>query len=266
MQFIYPARYHWLWEMLAESTKLNYYVGENVIVLMGVQLYEDVTKYRETFPNHKIILYQLEPLSEYNAWWSIDKLTSQLHKVDEVWDYEINNINYLRTEHNIHAVYRPFLYSENCCKYVTLGGKKDIDVLFYGHYTDYRSKYLDIVNKKFNGSTMWLSHIHHPLLDEFISRSKFVLNVHHSENLIQQEQARIFYLLANGKEVLSTRSKCNIYGNLITETDSPYEMGEILNEKLVNYDSDKEYYTKYLFKKLKYEEVFERTINIFNNQ
>jgi hypothetical protein len=108
---------------------------------------------------------------------------------------------------------------------------------------------------------VWLTHTLHPQLDEYISRSKIVLNIHHAEDLQQQEQTRIFYLLSNGKEVVSTKSKYNIYGDLISEAETPAEMAEIIYSKLSVYDPLKEAATKYNFKQLTVDNVL-KNLNI----
>jgi hypothetical protein len=110
-------------------------------------------------------------------------------------------------------------------------------------------------------SLMWLTNIFHSQLDEYISRSKIVINIHHAENLQQQEQTRIFYLLSNGKEIVSTKSRYNIYGDLIAEAETPAEMAGIINFKLSVYDPLKEAVNKYNFKQLTIDNVF-KNLNI----
>ena len=260
MKFVYPDRYSNHWQMLAAATKRNYY-EKDAVVIMARYLHEDISVYRDRFPNKKIIIYQLEPITENNAWWSIEKVTQYLQYADEVWDYDLCNIEYLREKCGITAVYRPFLYSESCCNYVDHSREKDLDVLLYSYYTDYRSKFVNEFQEKCGMSFAWLTHIHHPVLDEYISRSKVVLNIHHAEGLEQQEQTRIFYLLSNGKEVVSTKSKYNIYGDLISEAETPGEMADIVMKKVFEYDALKEHHTKYLFKKLSYQDVYNRFSN-----
>lgn len=249
MEFVYPIRYSDHWKMLADATRKNYYDGD-AVVIMGVYLHEDISVYREKYPGKKLVVYQLEPISAHNAWWSADIITRNLKAADEVWDYDVVNIEYLRENCGISAFYRPFLYSDTCCNYVRSDVKKDIDVLFYSYYTEYRSKFIYELSTHYGSSIVWMAHIHHPQLDEFISRSKIVLNIHHAEGLQQQEQTRIFYLLSNGKEVVSTKSKHNVYGDLIAEAETPKEMADIINRKLAEYDPMKDAYTKYRFKQL----------------
>jgi hypothetical protein len=262
MKFVYPERYNVHWKMIADAVCENYYC-EDAVVLMGVYLHEEISVYRERYPGKRIIVYQLEPIAANNAWWPEDIITRNLKDADEVWDYDIANIEYLRENCGICAFFRPLLYSKTCCNFVNPNAEKDIDVLFYSHYTEYRSKFMNEMcgggNNSF--SLMWLTNIFHSQLDEYISRSKIVINIHHAENLQQQEQTRIFYLLSNGKEIVSTKSRYNIYGDLIAEAETPAEMAGIINFKLSVYDPLKEAVNKYNFKQLTIDNVF-KNLNI----
>lgn len=260
MQFIYPDRYAWHWQMLAQATTDNYYVEGDNVIIMGRYLHEDISQYRETYPNSKIIVYQLEPISENNAWWSTETITKSLHEADEVWDYDLNNIEYLRENLGINAYFRPFIFSESCCKYIDHDREKDLDVLFYGYYTEHRSKFVNEFTESCGKSFAWITHIHHPVLDDYISRAKVVINIHHAEHLQQQEQTRLFYLLSNGKSVVSEKSRYNVYGDLVPEAETPQEMAEIVRQLLDSYDPLREQHRKYLFKNLKYNDIYNKIV------
>lgn len=258
MQFVYPDRYKWHWEMLAEATMNNYFVEGDCVVVMGIYLHEDISRIRELYPDSKIIVYQLEPISENNAWWDTNTITRFLRDADEVWDYDLNNIEYLREELGITAFFRPFLFSESCCKHIDMNREKDLDVLFYGYYTEHRSKFVNEFVEHCGRSFAWIAHIHHPVLDEYISRARVVINIHHAENLQQQEQTRLFYLLSNGKDVVSEKSKYNVYGDLVPEAETPQEMAGIVNKLLAKHDTLREQHRKYLFKNLKYDDIYNK--------
>jgi hypothetical protein len=116
---------------LAEATRKNYPVDDNPLVIMGSYLRDDnLDVYREKYPGRKIIIYQLEPISEHNLWWPPWFVTQNLHQADEVWDYDVTNIHYLREQCGIPAFYRPFLYSDTCCNFIKSDKQKDIDILF----------------------------------------------------------------------------------------------------------------------------------------
>lgn len=259
MIFEYPERYSGLWQAIANAAEQNYYVEGDVVVILGRYLDTGIDHYREKWPGHKIIIYQLEPISEANCWWDAGIITEQLHMADEVWDYDINNIIYLRERCGITAMYRPILYCDQCTKHVDQDREKDIDVLFIGLWTADRADIINRFNQHSAFSFVWVTNIVHPDVDEFISRAKVVLNIHHANDLKQQEQARIFYLLSNGKEVVSSKSTYNIYGDLITEVESVEQLIDVVHQKVSSYDPLREAYTKYRFKNLTYEEVYARS-------
>lgn len=244
--------------MISEATKDNYYIEENAVVVMCNYLYNDLKHLREIHPNSKIIVYQLEPISENNTWWPPEVITRYLHEADEVWDYDLNNIKYLKEQCGIHAFFRPFIFSESCCKYVTPDVEKDIDVLFYGGYTEYRCNFVNELVTHIPGrSFVWVHNTLHPIIDTYISRAKVVINIHQFKNMPQQEQARLFYLLSNGKNVVSEKSQYNVYGDLVPEAETPAEMGIIIRSLLDDYDPLREQYIKYLFKKVKYADILD---------
>jgi hypothetical protein len=57
-------------------------------------------------------------------------------------------------------------------------------------------------------------------LDEYISRSKLIINIH-SEEIAKQEQVRMYYPVINGRCVLSEVSSTNYLGDSIIQV--PYE-------------------------------------------
>lgn len=247
--------------MIAEATRSVYAhtVEEDAVVVMGVYLMESIQKYREQFPGRKLVIYQLEPIAlQSHTMWRKEDVIRHLHEADEVWDYDLSNIQYLREELGIHAFYRPFLFSEACCKYVDPTKEKDLGVLFFGYYTERRSRYIYEFHKYCGYSFAWLTHVQHPELDDYVSRAKVIINVHHAENLPQQEQTRLFYLLSNGKDVVSERCKYNIYGDLIQEVDTPEEMADAVHKLLETYDPLREQHRKYMFKNLTYDDVYRK--------
>lgn len=120
----------------------------------------------------------------------------------EVWDYSLKNIEFLR-KYGINAKYLKFGY---CPTLKRLEVKeKTIDILFYGAINDrrayilnqlvklgYRVVVIDGVKKSAYGRE----------LDEYISRSRLVLNLHFYQDKIF-EVVRVSYLMINGKAVVS---------------------------------------------------------------
>ena len=145
--------------------------------------------------------------------------------------------------HGINAKFRPVKYTESLRK-VTPVAEPDIDVLFYGSTTDHRNEFFKNFHGKFIApnndedymqifmklSTMCLSGIDDSRLDEFISRSKIILNLQPyklEDGEDRQSQVRIYYPLINGKCVVSEKSKRNYFGNSILEFTNYQQFGEI---------------------------------------
>jgi hypothetical protein len=261
MQFVYPNRYHQFWQLVAESVQSTYShtTEPNSVVIMGTYLTEGVQQYREQYPGCKLIVFQLEPIhNQVGAMWSKEAITQHLHEADEVWDYDLSNIKYLRENLGIEAKFRPFLYSDACTKYVDRNREKDLDVLFFGYDTAYRRSFIGEFNQYADVSFIWMHHTMHPLLDEFVSRAKVIINVHHCENNIHQEQTRLFYLLSNGKQVVSEAARHNVYGDLITEVRTPIEMVSAVRDALFNYSADKELVTQQRFKNHTWADIYNK--------
>ena len=80
-------------------------LGCVIVVGYNVAPYDAV---RKKFPNSKIIPYQLEQLCSIgNMWWNHAGLSKEvkqwLTSCDEIWDYSIENIQFLRTQSLIKA-------------------------------------------------------------------------------------------------------------------------------------------------------------------
>jgi len=85
-------------------------------------------------------------------------------------------------------------------------------------------------------SIMCLTGIDDSRLDEFISRSKIILNLQPyklEDGEDRQSQVRIYYPLINGKCVVSEKSKRNYFGNSILEFTNYQEFGEIIMDLLL---------------------------------
>lgn len=246
MQYYYsneqlPSHWHDIVTMVEE----NYRTQDNAndVFLLGCYMHYGVEKvvkqiYSEKTYN-KVIAYQLEPLVS-NHWWTVDRIIEKLKGADEVWDYDLDNIEIL-AKHGIKAEYRPFVYTHNLKRINNLNDKT-IDVLFYGTFTDYR---YDIVKnmiyypsptvKELNHiKFVWIHNMSGDLLDDYISKSKIILNLNPYDGETRQQQSRIFYALINEKCVLSQRSNRNYFGDNIYEFSNKYELKEKLTVLLQN--------------------------------
>ena len=117
----------------------------------------------------------------------------------EVWDYSTKNIEKL----NEIGVNSPKLLKIGYQKELSRldqSKKKDVDVLFYGSVNDRRNYILEkLVSKGLKVKTLF--GVYGRERDEWIERSKLVLNLHFYDSQIF-EIVRVFYLLTNSVAVI----------------------------------------------------------------
>jgi len=257
-------------DLYSNDSKYN-----NCLVILGYNLGKNIDYYRENYPNKKIIVYQLEQLFNYNPNWFnpkskspvIKKRTLHLKKwldeCDEIWDYDISNKWFLENIGYNKVKFMPMKYSKSLD---ILENKKNpkYDILFYGSVNKKRFEILQKLNSKFNlvvigdsydvsdneisnSNIKFLPKDFTNNLDEVISNSKIVLNLHFYETSIQ-EQVRLFYLLNNNKCVVSEKSKKNYFGDLIHEYENYNDLERLLSNLLKDnkwYDISKNIKTKF---------------------
>jgi tetratricopeptide (TPR) repeat protein len=237
---------------MVEENYANDY-DENDVLVMAIHHHRTIEEIKTSNPNHKkIIIYQLEPLSK-NHWWNEEFIVSRIKDADEVWDYDLDNIEVLK-KYGIEAKFKPFVYAESL-KRVQNKQNPDIDVFFYGTPTEYRSKILETISNcavfgKDSSSVPCVVtgfNLTKQSLDEFISRSKIIIDLQ-DNNLLQkspdefvQKQSRIYYALINNKCIISEKSKRNYYGDLIIEAEKEDLLNKIIY--LLNEDRWKNYST-----------------------
>lgn len=248
---------------------------KNVLLLLGYNVGCDIDEYRKIYPDKKIIIYQLEQLFDNKSqWYNINSSNKEvvrrtnhiketLHKCDEIWDYDIDNIEFLKSEGFSRIKHVPLPYSENL-KRVNKNKNPEYDIIFYGSINERRIKFLEYLKdnyklliiapsydvEKYKDSIIgnyMVKDVYGDDLFEYIFNSKIVLNLHYYDSKIQ-EQARIFELLINNKTVVSEKSRINYYGNIIHEFETPEEMIEIIDSllKWQNYSISNEFRKKSL--------------------
>jgi hypothetical protein len=117
----------------------------------------------------------------------------------QVWDYSVGNVKKL-LEKGVNAIkFVPIGYVEQLTRIPAV--TEDIDVLFYGSMNERRSRVLnDLMARGFKVKSVF--NVYGKERDEYIARSKIVLNVHFYEDQVF-EIVRVSYLLANKKAVVA---------------------------------------------------------------
>lgn len=237
MQFYYNQFLAKHWNQLVTMLEDNYQTPENMddTVIMGLHCHNSMKHIKQQVTDRKLILYQTEPLIDGAHWHPIDKIISNIEGADEVWDYDLENIEILRS-YGIEAKFCPPAFSHRL-KRINNIDNPDIDVLFYGSHSTHRYELLRDMNATMinnerttdflmNGNIVWLYNITDDLLDHFIARSKIILNLKPFDHTVRQQQTRIYYPLINDKCILSERCNINYFGDTIHEFTGLEELKE----------------------------------------
>lgn len=120
-------------------------------------------------------------------------------KFFETWDYSTQNIEIFKKKNLINVRHLKIGYQRELNRIIP-AISKDIDVLFYGHLNTRRAKIIDFL-KHYGVNVVTLNNVYGKPRDEYIARSKIVLNLHFYESQIF-EIIRVFYLLTNGVPVV----------------------------------------------------------------
>jgi len=156
----------------------------------------------------KYILYQLEPLSGAGgSYFKSAILRNIIQNASDVWDYSGNNVEFLKAE-NVNSKLLIPGYDKNLENIIN-AKNKDIDVLFYGGLDGRRLQILQELESR-GVKVKILSDTYGQERDQYIARSKIVINIH-CFGMEIFESARIHYLLNNKVFVLTEQSSDNPY-------------------------------------------------------
>jgi hypothetical protein len=157
---------------------------------------------RDTAPPSDSILFNLEQASDTSGW--MDQPYVELLRRHEVWDYSEFNIARLK-ELGVQRISLCDVGYAPCLTRIPRARVQDVDVLFYGSIMGRRIPILEAVENT-GLRVKRLFGVYGRERDEWIGRSKIVLNIHaHPEEVF--EIVRVSYLLANKKFVLSEHGR-----------------------------------------------------------
>ena len=188
--------------------------NSNTLIILGANaLVHFNHNYEETIKGYdQVIVYNQENYNVAKDFPWFNGLLDILHRADEVWDYTESNIE-LFAQHGITAklhILKPYMAWN---LYAPI--QKDIDILCYGTLTPRRQALIDFLAQRYNvvslGGTMGTENegTFGSELDEYILRSKILLNVHNNEIQFEQEQARMVKWLGAPCQIISERSTHN---------------------------------------------------------
>jgi len=217
------------WKMLEQMVEENYVTEENEddYLVFGLVNYLNIEQikryYLEGISYRKLIVYQLEPLVPAH-WWSSEAIINNIRNADEIWDYDLENIEILQRE-GFDPKFRPCRYTKLLNQIQTVDNPK-IDLLLYATPTDSRIQYYNYIchNRKFEYNCAWMTGIQGEELDYFMSNSKIILNLSTHYKPSRQAQTRIFEALIKNKCVISQSSEINYFGDSLIEFNNPSNM------------------------------------------
>ncbi len=176
--------------------KLNELASDRVNILLGYHLVSSP----DVFNGVRYIPWQLEQLSDKEGVLS-DRILNILAKAEQIWDYAVENIEFLRKK-GLAARHLPVGYHSGLEKIPQQS--KDIDVLFFGSINQRRRQMLQkIASRGIRLQTLF--GVYGEERDMNIARSKIILNIHNYQAQVF-EAVRVSYLLNNGCFILSESS------------------------------------------------------------
>jgi hypothetical protein len=183
---------------------LNVIVGHTIV--LPPELFQRIHKQTRNY----YIIFQMEALSDLKgvlpnrpAYFDFVRGATQ------VWDYSLENRRYLlqRGVTNVH--YIPIGYSASLER-VAKNGEQNIDVLFYGAPAARRIRIIEQLRRGGINAEL-IAGAYGPVRNDYIARSKILLNIHQFETA-QFEPIRVSFLLNNQRFVISETSADNPYG------------------------------------------------------
>lgn len=194
-----PLRMNWV-----EPGALNVVIGYQFLAPVHI----------DSFARASCIFYQLEQLSVHEGWLTPDR-ERVLRAAREIWDYSDENVAFLRAKGFTNVSHLPLGYHPALHRIEHRPEpEKDVDVLFYGARNERRGAVLNQIRERFGLRTLF--GVYGPARDEWIARSRVVLNIHFYEMKVS-EQVRVSYLLNNECFVVSEESDGDAFtGGMIT--------------------------------------------------
>tara|TARA_Y100000746_G_C15434399_1_gene420024 strand:- start:649 stop:1500 length:852 start_codon:yes stop_codon:yes gene_type:complete len=165
-------------------------------IIFGAHLLND--DMINSIPSNTII-FNTEQIESINEIWK-RRILLLASKGIVFWDYSNHNLDLLLTKLNVKGRLFEIGFQKNLQR-IKMNDNKEVDVLFYGSLNNRREKIINNLLKK-NVKVKCLFGVYGKDRDDWIGKSKIVLNLHYYESKIF-EIVRIFYLLTNAIPIVS---------------------------------------------------------------
>ncbi len=224
---------------------VNQMSPQHTNILVGYHL----LNFNSSIPSFNYIPYQLEQLFS-NDFPFTDNIKNILKHGSEVWDYSNENIALLQNMGIKAKLLIPGFHPNLETIPVIPNNDRNIDILFYGSIGPRRQFILSELDKRCKVKVLF--GVYGEKRDQWIKRSKMILNIHHYSTQLF-EAVRISYLLNNNCLVVSEASAYNPYPS-VSLTSVQYDdlietsmslLNDIENMKLLrrkNYEEFKKNY------------------------
>lgn len=210
--------------------------ADDSVVVIGTNNYP----FSDFKKEKRLIVYQLEQLYNYGSqWFNPDHRSSLVRErtiniqqwlgaADEIWDYDQDNIEFLKSLGFDNVQFRPILPCD-AIRLTVPDQRKEYDLIFWGTLNLRRIKLLQHIKRCIPHARIKIIGIaeartpfryHPPLhgaeLELEIRKAKAVLNLHYYESALQ-EQVRLAPIVATGIPVISEKSRRNYFGEAVIE-------------------------------------------------
>jgi len=178
--------------------------ASNSVVVFGAHLLSFDVFHELKSKHDKVIVFQLEQITTSRVKFLDNNYVDWMKSADEVWDFDKWNIDHLKTirsDIKLHLL-RPY-------KVWPESHSKDIDILFYGTPSRRRRRLLNHLKRKYNVCALEGEFDN---LDDYILRSRVLLNIHYYPDSPLQEQARMIRWIGAPCQIISEKSANNYLG------------------------------------------------------
>jgi hypothetical protein len=188
----------------------NHVPHDRINIILGAHLLG--LELRNQIPNSSII-FNTEQLSDETAQWT--QVICEWGRHFEIWDYSLKNIEFFKQVGLLNTKHFKIGYQRELER-IKFDDDRPIDVLFYGSLNERRIQILKSLEAE-KVIVKTLFGVYGAQRDEWIAKSKVVLNMHYYQSALF-EIVRTFYLLTNQVAVVSERGD-------VTTLDSHLEEG-----------------------------------------
>lgn len=196
-------------------------IGRINIVIGSTIFLQDRRNAIDDLKKRPYIAYQLEQMSAQAGLVAYNQpYYDVLEAAERIWEYSPAGMAFLgRTRLRDKTVFLPPAYHRSLEKFTPApAGEQDIDVLFYGTVTDRRMRIVQQLRAA-GVNAFALFGAYGEVLHDYLRRSKIVLNLHGSSDLVVLETVRLSFLLANQCFVVSETGEYNPYGDGVVFAD-----------------------------------------------